>query len=194
MRIPFLRKNTLECRLKAARAELEAFKIGKKYQDMQETHRKEVRALECRNRQLEEELAQAHRDLKANTRHWFEVFGDLNREYRKKTAALMKRLAQMERRALHAERERDECKDKMTQQRRRSYEVETALEEEKGKNSWLKAQLGQDHETSSIPLSKGIRRKKITNSREKTGKKPGGSRAMKGTAGKDRSLPSRRSS
>lgn len=52
--------------------------------------------------------------------------------------------------------------------------METALEEEKGKNTRLKAQLGHDHETSSIPSSKGIRRKKITNNREKTGKKPGG--------------------
>lgn len=47
MHIPFLEKNTLECRLKAARAELGAFKSGKKYQDMQEMHRKEVQALEC---------------------------------------------------------------------------------------------------------------------------------------------------
>ena len=174
MHIPFLEKNTLQCRLKAARAELEAFKSGKKYQDMQEMHRKEVQALEWRNRQLEEALAQARRDLKANTRHWFEVFDDLKKEHQKEVEALMKRLAQMEGRALHAERERDECRDKMTQQRHRIYEAETALEEEKGKNTRLKAQLGHDHETSSIPSSKGIRRKKITNSREKTGKKPGG--------------------
>lgn len=141
MHIPFLEKNTLQCRLKAARTELEAFKSGKKYQDMQEKHRKEVQALEWRNRQLEEALAQAHRDLKANTRHWFEVFDDLKKEHQKEVKALMRRLAQMEGRALHAERERDECKDKMTQQRHRIYEVGTALEEEKGKNTRLKAQL-----------------------------------------------------
>lgn len=174
MRIPFLEKNTLECRLKAARAELAAFKTGKKYQDIQEMHRKEVHDLECRIRQLEEELAQAHRDLKTNTGHWMEVFDDLEKEHQKEVAALTKQLARMEKRALRAERERDECKDKITQQRHRIYEVETALEEEKGKNTRLKAQLGHDHETSSIPSSKGIRRKKITNSREKSGKKPGG--------------------
>lgn len=141
MHIPFLEKNTLECRLKAARAELGAFKSGKKYQDMQEMHRKEVQALECRIRHLEEGLAQARRDLKANTRHWMEVFDDLKKEHQKEVAALMKRLARMEERALRAERERDECKDKITQQRHRIYEVETALEEEKGKNTRLKAQL-----------------------------------------------------
>lgn len=81
--IPFLEKNTLQCRLKAAKAELAAFKSGKKYQDMQETHRKEVQDMECRIRQLEEGLAQAHRELKANTRHWFEVFDDLKKEHQK---------------------------------------------------------------------------------------------------------------
>lgn len=174
MHIPFLEKNTLQCRLKAAQAEVAAFKSGKKYQDMQEMHRKEVESLECVIRQLKEELAQAHKDLKANTDHWFEVFGDLKKEYLKREAALMKQLGQMEKRAFRAEGERDEGKDKIKQQRLKIYELETALEKEKGKNSRLKAQLGHDHENSSIPSSKGIRRKKITNSREKTGKKPGG--------------------
>lgn len=174
MRIPFLEKNTLQCRLKAAQAEAAAFKSGKKYQDIQEMHRKEVESLECVIRQLKEELAQAHKDLKANTDHWFEVFEDLKKEYLKREAALMKQLGQMEKRAFRAEGERDEGKDKIKQQRLKIYELETALEKEKGKNSRLKAQLGHDHENSSIPSSKGIRRKKITNSREKTGKKPGG--------------------
>ena len=174
MRIPFLEKNTLQCRLKAAQAEVAAFKSGKKYQDIQEMHRKEVESLECVIRQLKEELAQAHKDLKANTDHWFEVFEDLKKEYLKREAALMKQLGQMEKRAFRAEGERDEGKDKIKQPRLKIYELETALEKEKGKNSRLKAQLGHDHENSSIPSSKGIRRKKITNSREKTGKKPEG--------------------
>lgn len=174
MHIPFLEKNTLQCRLKAAQAEVAAFKSGKKYQDMQSTHRKEVESLECVIRQLKEELAQAHKDLKANIAHWLEVIEDLEKEHLKKEAALMRQLGQMEKRAFRAEGERDEGKDKMKQQRLKIYELETALEEEKGKNSRLKAQLGHDHENSSIPSSKGIRRKKITNSRERTGKKPGG--------------------
>jgi len=174
MHIPFLENNTLQCRLKAAQAEAAAFKSGKKYQDMQEMHRKQVETLKCVIRQLKKELAQAHKDLKNNTDHWLEVFEDLKKEYQKKEAALMKQLGQMEKRAFRAEGERDEGKDKIKQQRHRIYELETALEEEKGKNSRLKAQLGHDHENSSIPSSKGIRRKKITNSREKTGKKPGG--------------------
>ncbi len=180
MRNSFLDKNTLQCRLEAAQAEAAAFKSGKKYRDMQEMHRKEIHSLECIIRQLKEELAQAHKELRANTAHWLEVFGDLEKEHQKEVAALQKQLKQMEKRAFCAEGERDEAKDKITQQRHKIYGLETALEEEQGKNSRLKAQLNHDHENSSIPSSKGIRRKKITNSREKTGKKPGAQPGHKG--------------
>ncbi|MCI9190262.1 MAG: hypothetical protein HFH84_11675 [Lachnospiraceae bacterium] len=135
-------------------------------------HRKEVQALKCQILQPEEELAQVRRNLKTNTRHWLEVFDDLKKKHQKEVAALVKRLARMKELALRAERERDECKDKITQQRHRIYEVETALKEVKEKNTRLKAQPGLDHETSSIPSSKGIRHKKITKSRERTGRKP----------------------
>ena len=37
-----------------------------------------------------------------------------------------------------------------------------------------KAQINRDYENSSIPSSKAVRRKKITNNREKTGRRPGG--------------------
>ena len=47
------------------------------------------------------------------------------------------------------------------------------LEEEQGKNLKLRAQINRDYENSSIPSSKTIKRKKITNSREKSGRNPG---------------------
>lgn len=42
------------------------------------------------------------------------------------------------------------------------------------------AQINRDYENSSIPSSKAIRRKKITNSREKAGREPGGQPGHKG--------------
>jgi len=54
------------------------------------------------------------------------------------------------------------------------YEVASALEEEQGKNKKLTARVNRDFENSSIPSSMKIKRKKITNSREKTGRRPGG--------------------
>lgn len=79
----------------------------------------------------------------------------------------------MEERALRAERQRDEALDKLTEAHRQYYETASELEEEKGKNQELQAQLNRDFENSSIPLSKSRKPKKIANSREKTGRKPG---------------------
>jgi hypothetical protein len=50
--------------------------------------------------------------------------------------------------------------------------VKTELEEQKGTNRKLKAQINRDYENSSIPSSQ--KPNPITNNREKTGRKPGG--------------------
>ena len=165
---------SLQYRLKAAIAEAQGFKSGKKYQDMQEAHEKEVRSYERRIKDLESELAKAYRDIVNIRNQWFEVFGDLEKEHSKELSEALKKAEQMENRALRAERQRDEALDKIKEQRIKIYEVETELEEEKGKNLKLKAQLNRDYENSSIPSSKSIKHKKIPNSREKTGRKPGG--------------------
>ena len=52
--------------------------------------------------------------------------------------------------------------------------MKTELEEQKGANLQLKAQINRDYENSSIPSSQKPNHKKITNNREKTGRKPGG--------------------
>lgn len=80
----------------------------------------------------------------------------------------------MEHRALKAEAQRDEALDKVSDQRLKIYEVETELEEEKGKNLKLRSQINRDYENSSLTTAQTIRHKKVCNSREKTGRKPGG--------------------
>lgn len=60
----------------------------------------------------------------------------------------------MEARALKAEKERDDLKDRLTELRR-EYDNKTAiLEDEQNKNRKLLAQLNCDFENSSIPSSK----------------------------------------
>lgn len=77
-------------------------------------------------------------------------------------------------------RSRDQWKTKYLEQLHLKYKAETELDEEKGKNLKLRAQLNRDYENSSIPSSKAVHHKKITNSREKSGKKPGGQPGHKG--------------
>lgn len=85
---------------------------------------------------------------------------------------LRKRIRQLEQELFKTQRQRDTAQNKVTRQRRQIYDLETALEEEKGKNLKLRAQLNRNYENSSIPSSKTIHHKKISNSREKSGRKP----------------------
>lgn len=165
---------SLQYSLKAATAQVEAFQSGKKYLDMQKAHEEEIRKLSMRIQQLEKELEKAHRETVTVRNQWFEIFGDLEKEHAKELAQATKKAGQLEKRALQAERKLEKAEEKITRQRRQIYVLETELEEEKGKNLQLKAQLNRDYENSSFPSSRGSRRKRIPNSREKTGRKPGG--------------------
>lgn len=164
---------TLEYRLKAANAQILAFKSGEKYIRMQEEYLKELRFLEQKIRKLEDELSRAHSETVSVRNQWFEIFEDLQKECARKLSALRKESGQMEKRAIKAEKQRDDALDKVTQQRHKIYALETALEEEKGRNLKLRAQINRDYENSSIPSSKTLHHKKISNSREKSGRKPG---------------------
>ena len=58
--------------------------------------------------------------------------------------------------------------------RQKKYALETELEDEREKNRKLIAQIRRDYENSSKPSSLSPNHKKITNNRERTGKRPGG--------------------
>lgn len=171
---------TLEYRLKAAKAELEAFKSGEKYIRMEELRRKEVRALERKIAKLEKELAEARSRTVTVRDQWFEVFEQLQKECDRKVAAAQKEARLMEKREVKAEQQRDAALDQVTEQRHELYEVKTELEDEKEKKQKLTAQINRNYENSSIPSSKAVTRKKIPNSREKTRRKPGGQPGYKG--------------
>ena len=164
---------TLEYRLKAANAQIRAFKSGEIYVRMQEEYLKELRSLEREIRKLKDELSRAHSETVSVRSQWFEIFEELQKECERKLSALRKELERMEKRAIKAEGQRDAALDKVTQQRQKIYGLETALEEEKGRNLKLRAQINRDYENSSIPSSKTLRRKKISNGRERSGRKPG---------------------
>ena len=101
-------------------------------------------------------------------------------EHARQLQALRKEKEQLEQKLLKTEKQRDDALDKVTEQRRRIYALETELEEEKGKNLKLRAQINRDYENSSIPSSKVLNRRKISNSREKSGRNPGGQPGHKG--------------
>lgn len=171
---------SLEYRLKAAVAKVTAFESGEKYIQMKTEYLKELRHLERVIKGLKAELTTAHSDIVTIRTQWFEAFEDQQKDFDRTLAFSRSLNKQMEKRALEAERQRDELRDKVTEQWQEIYALKTELEDEKGKNLKLKAQMNRDYENSSIPSSKSFRNKKISNSREKSGKKPGGQPGHKG--------------
>lgn len=104
----------------------------------------------------------------------------MEKEHKRKLDAARIENKRLEKRALDAERRLADAQDKIRLQRLENYELATQLEEEKGKNLKLHAQLNRDYENSSIPSSQSAKKKKISNSREKTDRKPGGQPGHKG--------------
>ena len=164
----------LQYRLKEAQEELAAFQSGEKYIRMEKQHLTQVRALERRIAKLEAAVAKEHSHAITIRNQWFEIFEQLQKECDRMVAEAVKKADMMEKRAIRAERQRDTALEKVTFQRRELYKVKTELDDEKQKVQKLTAQINRNYENSSIPSSKSIARKKISNSREKTGRKPGG--------------------
>ena len=170
----------LQYRLKEAQEEIAAFQSGEKYIRMEKQHLTQVRALERRIAKLEAAVAKEHSHAITIWNQWFEIFEQLQKECDRMVAEAVKKADMMEKRAIRAERQRDTALEKVTFQRRELYKVKTELDDEKQKVQKLTAQINRNYENSSIPSSKSIARKKISNSCEKTGRKPGGQPGHRG--------------
>ena len=179
---------TLQYRNKALKARVDAFENGSVYKKMEADYTSLLHTEESRIHKLEVALSKAHAQTVDVRNIWWEVLEDVFREHEKENAAYEARIKQLEQRILEVERQRDTALDDKKELRLKLYEALTELEEEKGKNMHLKAQLNRDYENSSKPSSQSVNHKKITNNREKTGRKPGGQPGHKGHGRKKQEL------
>jgi hypothetical protein len=180
----------LQYKVKSLQSQVDGFKSGAKYDKMRSALRRQLDEKDRIIKSLRQEVVEAHAQTDKVRKCWFEVTDDLEKEY---AAALCKKdreLKAMEDRALTAERGRDEFRDRLKEKIREFYLVGTELEEEKGRNKKLMAQLNRDYENSSIPSSQKPNHKKIANNREKTDRKPGGQPGHEGH-GRKRQTPTR---
>ena len=150
------------------------FESGETYVKLKVEFNTLVEALERKIRKLQNQLADANASNVTMCREWAKTLEDAEKDFLKVLSKKDTQLKNMEKRALKAEKRFDEMHDKLILQIRKTYAVETKLEEEKGKVLKLTAVLGKDSENSSIPSSMNRKPKPIVNNREKTDKKPGG--------------------
>ena len=148
---------TLMCRLKAAQRRNKELESGERYIQLEELHQKEYNVYEHKIEKLKKELADAYKETIRVRNYWFQVLEDMLQEFEAMQKKADQKLREMEKRALLAERQRDDALEKAKEFRLKFYETATRLEEEQGKNLKLHAQINRDYENSSIPSSKTIR-------------------------------------
>lgn len=173
--------NTYQCRIKALKQQLEDLRSGNAMKKLREEYERLLDERDKTIRALEMQLAQAYAQIVHVRELWMQVLDDVEKEHQKQVDALMREIKRLEQRVLDVERQGDEVKDKLCEKIKEYYAVATELEEEKGKNLKLTAQVNRDFMNSSTPSSQqGPARKKIPNSREKTGRRRGGQPGHKG--------------
>ena len=148
-------------------------KSGEVMQNLRAEYESELRKKDARIRQLTIERDEYSFSRKEITRRWFEVIEDMEKEHAKEIKNKDKIIAEQQDTICRQEKRYADLEEKYKEALSRYYEKGTELEEAQGLIVKLTAQVNHDYENSSLPSSKCINRKKITNNREKTGKKPG---------------------
>lgn len=164
---------SLSYQLKAAKQELASFHSGEVYVKLRRDYESIIRTQNLTIKKLRQERDDFSFSRKAITRQWMEVLEDVQKEHEKETKKLKKVIAELLDIITSLKNRNAELDEKRKTAREDYYEVATKLEEAQGLILKLTAQVNHNYENSSLPSSKCIDRKKITNNREKSGKKPG---------------------
>jgi hypothetical protein len=170
----------LQYKMKDLTEQVRAFKSGEKYQKLVKFFEEALSVKDRIIKSLKLELAEIRAQYIDVRNNWLEVTEDLEAEHTKEIRQKNRFINTLQKALLKAQNTIDDLKDKLLQQKKELYKVQTELEDEKGKVLKLKAQIKRDHENSSKPSSQAPNRKKITNNRVVTGRKPGGQKGHKG--------------
>ncbi len=164
---------SLSYQLKAAQQELAALRSGEAYVNLRADYENIIRGLHATIQQLQKERDGFSFSRKEITRQWMEVLEDTQKDHEKEVKKLKKAIAELLDMVASLKNRNAELEEKRKQALHDYYETAVKLEEAQGMIKKLTAQVNHNYENSSMPSSKCIDRKKITNNREKTGRKPG---------------------
>jgi predicted nucleic acid-binding Zn-ribbon protein len=170
----------LQYKVKALTGRVNDFESGEKYIKMQADYKSQISARDREIKNLKHELAETRVQVTDVRNRWMQANEDLVNEHAKALLQKDRKIAALEKQLLDMQIALDAEKEKFRDKVRELYQVKTELEDEKGRNQKLVAQINRDYENSSIPSSLKPNRKKIVNNRVKTGKKPGGQVGHKG--------------
>lgn len=164
---------SLSYQLKAAQQELSSFRSGDAYTRLRAEYESIIRDLNHTIKKLQKERDDISFSRKEITRQWMDVLEDVRKEHEKEVRRLKKTIAELLDITVSLKNLNSELDEKRKKALKNYYEAATKLEDAQGIIGKLTAQVNHNYENSSLPSSKCINRKKITNNREKTGKKKG---------------------
>ena len=164
---------SLSYQLKAARRELAGFRSGEIYQKLRADYEGIIREQNLTIKKLRRERDEFSFSRREITKQWMDVLEDIQKEHEKEVKKLKKAIAELLDMVASLKNRNGELDEKRKKALSNYYETAAELEEAQGLILKLTAQVNHNYENSSMPSSKCIGRKKITNNREKTGKKPG---------------------
>lgn len=170
----FFDATALQYQVKNLTKQVEDFASGEKYIKMQREHERALRKRDKKIKMLESQLSMAHAQTVNVRNQWFEVFEDMEREQKQTLLCMQREMEKLEARALKAEQQRDEALDKLRDRTQELYNVKNELYETEQKMDGLIARINRDYTNSSKSSSQSPNHKTIPNSREKSGRKPGG--------------------
>ena len=137
----YQRMTDLQYRNKALTRRVEAFESGAVFTSMREDYRKMLNSEEAVIRKLKQDFESAHAETRKVRKIWEQATDDLTEEYNKKLAKKDREISRMQKRIYEL----------MDELRRALYEAQTEIEDLKGQNSVLHAQINRDYENSSKP-------------------------------------------
>ena len=167
-------ESDLLLRNKLLQDRVDAFESGEKYVRMQEIHRKAREADLRLIKKLERECADAHRQVIRVRDSWYATCQDILNASVAERKKQDREIERLKKELSKAYAKIQEEHDKRIKKTRELYGVKTELEDAKEKNRGLEAKYNKDFSNSSKSSSMSPNHKVIPNSREKSGKSPGG--------------------
>lgn len=166
----FFDMTSMSYELHALRRELDSFRSGEAYVKLREDYENIIHSQNQTIKKLRMERDEISFTRKQITNQWQEVLDDMEKEHAKEIKRLNRLIVEL----LDIIASLKKINAKLDEKRKKAlsdyYDTATKLEDAQGMLTKLTAQVNHNYENSSLPSSKCIGRKKITNNRVPTGK------------------------
>ena len=164
----------LQYKIKHLSERLAKFESGEIYAEMKAMHKVQLEECYRESRKLKREIAEINAQFITMRENWWQVFDDMQKSHEKEIYGKNSVIKILNEKLLETHKQLNSKIEQYREKCKELYEVKTILEEANDLNQKLMKRLKRNHENSSISSSMVANRKKIVNTREKSGKKPGG--------------------